>query len=165
MDIEQAKAIASDGLQGSSITHVEEYKNLFAVYFVNNEYLESGDFRDMAVGAGPRMIVKSTGEMFETGSGKTGNFYAKAYEAGGSVYARPINSITIYAVPEFFDKPKAILSVKKICEISLIEARSTINRVIDTGRARLDFSQCSDISWKLNKLNEMGFTVKQLWGR
>ena len=164
MDIEQAKKIASEGLDGCTITEVEEYEDLYAVYFVNNEYLESRDFKDMAIGAGPRMIVKSTGELFVTGSAQSGASYAKAYEQSGSVYGKLIDSIIINKLPETIEKSKAILLVKNICEISLPEARLIINTVIQSGSTKINFEKNSQIKWTIKKLKENGFQVEQLWG-
>ena len=164
MNIEQAKLIASEGLDGCTITKVDEYKNIYAVHFVNNEYLKSRDFRDLAVGAGPRMVVKSTGEMFITGSGQTGAYYAKAYEASGSVYGQPIDSIVIRKLPESLTRDKAILLVKNICELNLAEARLIVDKAIESEDARVDFDQWSQTEWKINKLNESGFQIEQLWG-
>ncbi len=163
MTPDEAILIASKDLEGCTITEIEEYKNVYAVYFLNNEYLKSGDSRDLLIGAGPRIVIKATGELLITGSGKSGLEYAMAYDACGDVYGRLIDSLVLYGTPPSIDKVRSILELKKICEISLVEARQAVNEIIESGSVRFDFDCYCQVEYKVEMLKEKGFKVRQLW--
>ena len=117
---QEARKIASVQLEGSTITEVQDFGELFAVHFVNDEFYKSGDVSDMMIGAGPMFIEKSTGKVFQTGSGQSAEMYVAAYKACGDLYARPGNQVSVTGIESHEDIKKYILSLKTIYGCTMV---------------------------------------------
>lgn len=163
MTEQEAIKIANEQLEGSTITEVQDFGELFAIYFVNDEYYKSGDISDMMIGAGPMFIEKSTGKVFQTGSGQSAEMYAAAYKASGDLYARPSNSISISGIKGNDELKNYILKLKAIYVCSLIQAKEIVNSVVSGNHSTLTFSTATEAENALTKLVNLGFVAKQLW--
>ena len=160
---QEARKIASVQLEGSTITEVQDFGELFAVHFVNDEFFKSGDVSDMMVGAGPMFIEKSTGKVFQTGSGQSAEMYVAAYKACGDLYARPGNQVSVTGIESHEDIKKYILSLKTIYGCTMVQAKEIVNSVVVSKNARLKFVTAAEAESSLKQLVAHGFSATQLW--
>jgi hypothetical protein len=98
MNEEQARKSVEPLIEGCTITEVQDYEDIFAIHFVNNEYYKSKNILDMAVGAGPTFVEKETGKITQTGSGQGVQQYVEAYRACGDFFASLGSSVIINGV-------------------------------------------------------------------
>jgi hypothetical protein len=160
MNIEEAQELVSPLIPGSTVTKTEDFGDLFAVHFVNDEFYASKKIEDMMVGAGPMMVEKATRAVFETGSGQSAAEYASAYKECGSVYGVPSSSICIFGAVE---ENTAILNLKSALSIGLKEAKDLVNSIRAGDEVSLDFDSPSSAAQVVEKLNKYNFSCKQLW--
>tara|TARA_Y100001963_G_scaffold114724_1_gene159122 strand:+ start:483 stop:986 length:504 start_codon:yes stop_codon:yes gene_type:complete len=160
---QEAVKIANAQLEGSTITRVQDFGELFAVYFVNDEFYKSNDISDMMIGAGPMFIEKSTGKVFQTGSGQSAEMYAAAYKVCGDLYARPSNSISISGIEGNDELKDYILKLKAIYACSMTQAKEIVSSVASGNDSTLTFSTATEAENALTKLVNLGFVAKQLW--
>ncbi|MDH3347191.1 MAG: hypothetical protein OEM02_03705 [Desulfobulbaceae bacterium] len=162
MNEEELKVLIQPVIEGCTITGIEDYGDIFAIHFVNNLYYESKRIEDMEVGAGPIIYIKSTGEIIETGSGRSAELYVRAYRECGDVYGRPSENIKIQNIDKDIDKKKAILELKSVLGIGLRESKELVSLVSNKGTAIITLSSESDAEMAVNKLGNLGFKVKQI---
>lgn len=123
MNEAEVKELIRPRIKGSTITEVEDFGDAFAIYFVNDEYYKSQKLEDMMVVAGPIIYIKSTGEIFETGSGQSAEQYIRAYRECGDVYGRLGETIEITGLSETRDEKQATLALKSILGAGLAESK------------------------------------------
>jgi ribosomal protein L7/L12 len=160
MNIEEAVNLVKPLIMGSTITKTEDFGDLFAVYFVNDEYYASRKMEDMMVGAGPMMVEKKTATVFATGSGQSAAEYAAAYKECGSVYGRPSSSVSISGSEN--DKA-AILNLKSILSIGLKEAKNLVASINSSESVIINTESLAEAEAIVNKLKQKGFVAKQVW--
>ncbi len=161
----EVRNIVKPLLVGSTITEVEDFGDLFAVHFVNDEYYKSKRIEDMAVGAGPIICIKESKEIFKTGSGSTTEGYITAYRECGDVYGSQDKNIEISKVPVGVDKKQCILKLKKVLGVNLTYAKELAEKLwaMDAVKVELkDYWQARDTT-KL--LSELGYTAKHMWDK
>ena len=163
MNESEVKKLISRRLKGSTITEVEDFGDAFAIYFVNDEYYKSGKLEDLAVGAGPTIYIKKTGEIFETGSGQSAEEYINAYRECGDVYGRLSEAIEIKLSNTTTDKKKAILSLKSALGMGLAESKKLFEKMVIEGGLQVNMDDEWGAAEAKNKLINMGFNVKRLW--
>ena len=163
MNEEQAKKIAASMLDGSTITEIEDFGELYAICFVNDEYLISGYMIDLKIGAGSIFIEKSTGNVFETGSARSASDYVKAYKATGDVYATLSSCVMVTNFIRTAEKAKSIMSLKNLLGTKLSEAKDIVEKVADRNEVRIDFQNVDEAEKKIAQLHEIGFLAKHLW--
>ncbi|GAA5086739.1 hypothetical protein GCM10023210_08920 [Chryseobacterium ginsengisoli] len=56
---------------GEELESIEDYDDIFCFFYQSKKYLETLDFRDMLVGQGPQLIIKSDGRIIPFGSAYT----------------------------------------------------------------------------------------------
>jgi ribosomal protein L7/L12 len=160
MNIEEAENLVKPLIVGGTITKTEDFGELFAVHFVNDEYYASGKMEDMMVGAGPMMVEKKTATVFATGSGQSATEYAAAYKECGSVYGKPSSSVSISGSEN--DKA-AILNLKSILSIGLKEAKSLAATINSGEPVIINIGSSVEAEVVVNKLKQKGFIAKQVW--
>jgi ribosomal protein L7/L12 len=117
----------------------------------------------LAVGAGPVIYIKNTGEIFETGSGQSAEQYINAYRECGDVYGRLSQTIEIKLFNPTQDNKKAILSLKSVLGIGLAESKKLFEKMISEGELQLNMNDEWEAEEVKNKLSNLGFNVKRLW--
>ena len=162
MTEQEAREIASSRLEGSTITEVLDYGELFAIHFVNDEYYKSGDFRDMMVGAGPMFIEKGTRKVFETGSGQSTEMYVSAYNACGDLFARPSNHILVFGIVGS-ELKNNIIQLKQLYGCSMAHAKEIVTAVASNEKKVLEFPSPAAAEEACVRLADYGFSVRQLW--
>ena len=160
MNIDEAENIVKPLIPGSTITKTEDYGDLFAVFFVNDEFFASKKVEDMMVGAGPMMVEKSTGAVFETGSGQSAAHYAAAYYECGSVYGLPSSSIRIFGADA---EKTAIINLKSALSVGLKEAKKLVLTIQAGEEVVFELDSPSKAAEVVEILKEHGFSCKQLW--
>jgi len=165
MDEAEVLELISPMLKGSTITEVEDFGDAFAIHFVNDEYFLSGKIEDMEIGAGPIIYVKSTREIFQTGSGQDAEQYIQAYRECGDVYGQLSERLEIEALPNESDRKQAILNLKKVLDINLSDAKKLAEEILNVGRAEVALTHEWEAKEARDKLTSVGFMVKQLWNR
>lgn len=126
MNQSEAEKLAQKALEGSTITEVEDFGDIYAIHFVNDEYQKSQNIEDMAVGAGPMICIKGSGEIFRTGSGLNSEQYVLAYRECGDIYGNLSAAIEIQKLPQEIDNAHCILSLKKIVGVNLSESKKIV---------------------------------------
>ena len=163
MNEEQAIKIAELRLKGSTITLVEDYEELYAISFVNDEYALSGDYKDLKIGAGPMFIEKSTGKVYETGSGRNVTDYIEAFRATGDLYANLSGKALITGIMQPENKSKLTIKLKNLLDLKLSEAKEIFEKVLLGEKIVVDFGSEYDALEKIALLQEFGFVARQLW--
>jgi hypothetical protein len=163
MNEEQAKALVQPMMDGCIIVDVEDFDELYAIYFVNNEYYESKDLNDLKIGAGPIFVEKETGNIFSIGSGVSAQFYVKAYRECGSVYGRPSSSVLMNELINN-DNPKAcIVELKHISGKTMAEAKNIYSDLVNGNIVKLDFDSEDDAEKAIEKLSLIWIYAKLIW--
>ncbi len=160
MNVDEAENLVKPLIIGSTITRTEDFGDLFAVYFVNDEYYASRKMEDMMVGAGPMMVEKKTGQVFQTGSGQSAAEYATAYKECGSVYGRPSSYVSISSSE---NSKAAILNLKSVLSIGLSEAKNLVGSISRDEPVVINAGSSAKAKNIVNKLNQKGFIAKQVW--
>ena len=117
----------------------------------------------MAVGAGPIIYIKKTGEFFETGSGQSAEEYIDAYRNCGDVYGKLSETIEIKVSNTTIDKKKAILGLKSIFGMRLVESSKLYEKIISADGVHVNMDTAWEAEEAKNKLIHLGFNVKRLW--
>lgn len=163
MNEEQARKLVEPLLEGSTITEVQDYGDIFAIHFVNDEYYKSKNIMDMAIGAGPTFIEKNSGKITKTGSGRGVLQYVEAYRACGDFFASLGSSVLLSDSSKEIDVPKTILSIKKLCGYSTADSKKVVSSVISGNKKALEFGSPVEATQALEKLNQLGFSAVQNW--
>lgn len=159
----EIEALVQPILKGSTITEVEDFGDIFAIHFVNDEYYKSNRIEDIAAGAGPIIFIKKSKEIFKTSSGQTAEGYVNAYRKCGDIYGFLSDNIGIYELPGTLGRQRCILSIKKILGFELSDAKSIfeILELREVVEIKLkDEWQTKEV---VEKLSESGFVVRRLW--
>lgn len=163
MNEEQAKALVKSMMDGCTIVGIEDFDELYAIYFVNNEYYQSKDISDLKIGAGPIFVEKETSAIFNTGSGVSAQFYVKAYRECGSVYGRPTSSVLMRELKNN-DNPKVcIVELKHISGKTIAEAKSIYSNLANGNSVKLDFVSQDEAEESIEKLSLIGIDAKLIW--
>lgn len=152
-------------LEGFSIMDesTQEFATCFAFYYQNNDYIKSRDFKDMSVGAGPVLVCKQTGAVFETGSAYTTERYVKAFESCGDPYGELTENISICGWCEGANKVAATKLIKAKSGLSMRDCRIIIDKALNGEESRFS-TESVETSTLVNKeLGKLGFKCKQLW--
>lgn len=163
MNEAEARTIAEQHLDRCVITLIEDHGELYAILFVNEEYYRSKDITTITVGAGPMFIEKSTGRVFQTGSGRSVSDYLTSYRECGDLYGRRTNILEISGLDDWLDKQQAILSLKNVVGYSMTESKGAIEKLLESKMVRIEFSDEDEAMGKNRVLSESGFVVRQLW--
>jgi len=157
MNEAEVKALIRSRIKGCTITEVEDFDHAFAIYFVNDEYYKSKKLEDMKIGTGPIIYIKNTGEIFETGSGQTAQYYIQAYRECGDVYGRLSNSLEISDIPENYDEKKAIIDFKIVLGIGLSEAKVLIEKLLKDKKIEITLENEWETEEVKNKFLNFGY--------
>jgi hypothetical protein len=163
MNEDQARELVEPLIKGSTITEIQDYGEIYAIHYVNDEYYKSKNIMDMAIGAGPTFIEKDSKKITQTGSGRGVAQYVEAYRACGDFFASLGNSVSVYGTLKEIDTPKTILSVKKICGYSTSESKNVVETITKGGEVELNFSSATIASEAVLKLANLGLLSKQSW--
>ena len=163
MKKDEAENLVKPMIKGSTITKTEDFGELYAVYFVNDEYYKSQKFEDMMVGAGPMMVEKSTGEIFETGSAQSGADYAKSYNECGSVYGKPSEKILISKLSNTENSKTIIIKIKSILNIKTQESKRMVESLIKNEAVEIVCNTAEEAETSVNNLQTIGVLAKQIW--
>ena len=163
MNEEQAKKLVEPLIEGCTITEVQDYGDIFAIHFVNDEYYKSQSFLDMAVGAGPTFIEKDSGIITQTGSSRGVLQYVEAYKACGDFFALLGSSVSLLDAVKNIDVPKAIFGIKGLCSYSTVESKEIVSLVMSGNEQVLEFGNSYEASCALEKLSQIGFSAVQNW--
>jgi ribosomal protein L7/L12 len=161
----EVRNIVEPLLVGRTITKVEDFGDVFAVHFINDEYYKSKRMEDMAVGAGPVICIKESKEIFKTGSGNTSEGYITAYRECGDVYGSQDKSIEISIVPDGVDKKQCILKFKKILGVNLTEAKDLAEKLWAKDAVKIELKDYWQARDTTKLLSELGYTVKHVWNK
>lgn len=165
MDENKAKQLVQPMLKGCTITRVEDFGDLLAIYFVNDAYYQSGKIEDMAIGSGPIILVKSSGEVFRTGSGQTTAEYVEAYRESGHVYGSLSETLEIRALPEQVTRKQCILDLKKAISIDISVSKAAVDKLLTGEFAEFSFADENRAQEAQQQLSKIGFSAKQRWRR
>jgi hypothetical protein len=163
MNEEQARKLVEPLIEGSTITEVQDYGDIFAIHFVNDEYYKSKDIMDMAIGVGPTFVEKDSGKITQTGSGRGVSQYVEAYRACGDFFASLGSSVLVSSVSKEIDVPKTILAVKRLCGYSTAESKKVVSSVLSGNEKTLEFGSPTEAYQVLESLSQLGFSVVQKW--
>lgn len=159
----EVKALVQPLIENSTIIKIEDFDELYAVYFVNNQYYKSQKNEDLHIGNGPIFIEKSTKKIFETSSAQSIKEYVKAYQECGSIYGEPSNSILMYGLQSQCNQKQTIIDIKSICEKSMLEAKNIYLSLQSGDSIEVSFCKQCEANSKLEKLKECGVLAKILW--
>lgn len=169
MKMSEARAIVErevvENLNGHRLIDdaTKEFSTCFAFYYQNETYLKSRVFRDMSVGAGPVIVCKQTGAVYETGSVHSTNHYIKTFEACGDPLAEMTTHIAVYGCNEGTQKQAAIKLIKEHSGLSLKDAKSIVDKASANEESRFS-TESTELSEEVVKsLQLFGFKCKQLW--
>ncbi len=163
MKKDEAENLVKPMIKGCTITKTEDFGNLYAVYFVNNEYYKSQKFEDIMIGAGPMMVEKSTGKIFKTGSAQSGADYAESYNECGSVYGKPSEKILISKLDNTKNSKIIIIKIKSILSINTKESKKIVDSLINNESTEITCNTTEEAETAVNKLQTLGVTAKQTW--
>jgi ribosomal protein L7/L12 len=161
----EVRNIVEPMLSDGTITQIEDFGDIFAVYFVNNEYYKSKRIEDLAVGAGPVICIKKTKEIFKTGSGITAIGYVTAYRECGDVYGSQEKNIEISKTPVGIDKKQCILKLKNVLGVNLKEAKSLTEKLWVMGSVKIELKTYWEARDASRLLSELGYTTKHVWDK
>lgn len=158
----EARILVLPTIEGCTITKVEDFGDLYCVYFVNTEYFQSGNIEDLKIGYGPSFVEKLTKKIFSTGSGQAAELSVRAYKETGSVYARPTNTLMLIGV-ESNAKKSTVLAIKNALFVNLMQAES-IYETLEAGSS-IEYSFESEHSTEkaIKTLKAAGVTAKVVW--
>ncbi len=163
MNENEVIALIRPKIKGCTITEVEDFGDAFAIFFVNDEYYKSGKIEDMAIGAGPFIYIKETGEIFETGSAQSAEHYIKAYRECGDIYGRRSEILQITGFEKSLNKKRAVLNLKSVLGSGLAESKNFIEKVISDSKTEVTLGTEREAEDAKAKLVKFGFKVKHLW--
>ncbi len=150
-------------LDESTVTEVEDHGDAFVVYFVSNDYYRTRNILDLEVGAGPAICIKTTDEIFWTGSGQSADQYLEAYRNCGDVFGRLSEAIEITRFTADIDKKKAVLRLKAILGTGLSEVKEQIETMQRYGKIVVSMASDQEATNTVEKLAQAGFEARQLW--
>lgn len=152
-------------LEGFSIMGeaTKEFATCFAFYYQNNNYIKFPDFKDMSVGAGPVLVCKKTGAVFETGSAHTIERYVKAFELCGDPCGELTKNISVCGWCKGANKVAATKLIKAKSGLSLRESKSIIDKALKSEESRFFTESVESSTVVNNELGKLGFKCKQLW--
>ena len=152
-------------LEGFSLMEesTQEFATCYAFYYQNNEYIKSRDFRNMNVGAGPVLVCKQTGAVFETGSAYSTEHYVKAFESCGDPYGELTKQISVYGWQGGASKVAATKLIKAKSGLNMRDSKTIIDKALKNEESRFS-TESVDVSGSLiTELCRLGFKCKQLW--
>jgi hypothetical protein len=158
----EAKNLVLPTIEGCTITEVEDFGELYCVYFVNTEYFHSGKFEDLKIGYGPSFVEKTTKKVFSTGSGQSAEFSIRAYKETGSVYARPTNALMLSGIENHI-KNSAILAIKNALSVSLFQAKSIYETLLSGSSIEFNFQSEYGAEKAIETLKAASITAKIVW--
>lgn len=161
----EVRNIVEPMLSGSTITKIEDFGDIFAVHFVNDEYYRSQRIEDMAVGAGPIIFIKESKEIFKTGSGNTAEGYIQAYRECGDVYGSQGKNIQISTTPDNIDKKQCILQLKKTLGVNLTEAKGLAEKLWLNESQQIELKDYWQARDTAKLLSELGYAAKHIWDK
>jgi len=163
MTKDEAENLVKPMVKGSTITKTEDFGDLYAVYFVNEEYYKSQNIEDMMVGAGPMMVEKSTGKIFKTGSAQSGADYAKSYNECGSVYGRPSEKILLSKFSNPDNSKSIIIKIKSMLNLKTDESKKIIDALNNNESIEIACKNAKEAETAVKNLQPLGVSAKQLW--
>ncbi|SMF68870.1 hypothetical protein SAMN02745866_04342 [Alteromonadaceae bacterium Bs31] len=152
-------------LKGFSLMEesTQEFATCYAFYYQNNEYIKSRDFRDMSVGAGPVLVCKQTGAVFETGSAYPTEQYVKAFESCGDPYGELTSQISVYGWQDGANKVAATKLVKAKSGLNMRDSKTIIDKALKNEESRFSTESVEESGSVNKELCRLGFKCKQLW--
>ncbi|MGH1539877.1 MAG: hypothetical protein ACRBHB_05625 [Arenicella sp.] len=141
----------------------QEFATCFAFYYQNNDYIKSRDFREMSVGAGPVLVCKQSGSVFETGSTYSTEQYVKAFESCGDPFGELTKNISVYGWREGANKVAATKLIKAKSGLNLRDSKNIIDKTLNNEESRFSTESVEESRLVNEELVEYGFKCKQLW--
>ncbi|RYV02069.1 hypothetical protein SOPP22_10860 [Shewanella sp. OPT22] len=169
MDKYEAKRIVESKVMGNhpdcSIMDEssKEFSSCFVFYFQSKKFIETGNFGEMYVGQGPVIVCKETGDLFETGSAYSTEYYVNAFELCGDPFGEPTEKISIYGWSEGASAVKAIKCIRKATDLGLSDAKSIVDQVLNNNGVVIKLSSAEIVESTISALDEIGFKSSQLW--
>lgn len=141
----------------------QEFATCFAFYYQNNEYIKSRDIRDMAAGAGPILVCKKTGVVFETGSAHPTEKYVKALESCGDPYGELSEKIAVFGWREGANKVAATKLIRAKSGLNIRDAKTIVDKALKNKESHFSTGSVEESSSVNTELGRLGFKSKQLW--
>lgn len=161
----EVRNIVEPMLVGSTITEIEDFGDIFAVHFVNDEYYKSQNLKDIKVGAGPIIFIKESKEVYRTGSGNTSEGYVTAYRECGDIYGSQDKNIEISQVPNNIDRKQCILALKKVIGVNLNQAKEYTDSLWANEAVKIELASYWEARDLTKLLCEMGYATKHVWDK
>ena len=165
----EAREIASKQIIGKSEDFslmdesTQEFVTCFAFYYQNNDYIKSRDFRDMSVGAGPVLVCKQSGAVFETGSAYPAEQYVKAFESCGDPLGELTTNISVYGWHEGANKVAATKLIKAKSGLNMRDSKTIVDKALKNERSHFSTESVEESKSVNEALVKYGFKCKQLW--
>lgn len=146
----------------------EEYDFGWLFYVNSRRYIETGDFSNCLVGAGPIFVERETGRTIHTGSGASTEHLVEAYRATGDPHAERERVLRL-SVKEGaqVDRRKIALTYRSITACALSDALARADRCLAGEEERLEFGSSWEASEELLRVREqleaVGVEVTQRW--
>lgn len=144
--------------------HSKEFSSCFAVYYQSSEYVESKDDSLQLVGHGAVLVDRSSGNIYETGSTYSIEYYANAYEKGGDPFSEPNERVEITEWKEGAIAVKAIKSIRQLAMYGLKDAKEAVDSVLSGKPYTIKCENVESAAALSVELKLAGFCCKQLWG-
>ena len=141
----------------------QEFSTCFAFYYQNNDYIKSRDFREMSVGAGPILVCKQSGAIFETGSAYSTEHYVKVFESCGDPFGERTKNISVDGWREGANKVAAIKLIKAKSGLNMRDSKTIIDKALKNEESRFSTESVEEARLVNEELIEYGFKCKQLW--
>lgn len=147
-----------------------EYTQVFsfgwAFFFQSKKYIQTRAFTDQLIGQGPLLFNKETGEIVPTGSGRSAQQYAEAYEAHGDPYAdlhRTRSAIKILGCTKTPPTVAAVRYLKQMADISSAQAHSYIKSALAKEPVQFGLKEPENVDLVVKQLTNYGFEVRSVW--
>ncbi|MBU2984911.1 hypothetical protein KO528_06100 [Saccharophagus degradans] len=169
MNYKEAKEIVEkdviEKLDGFSIVEEStiEFSSCFAFYYQNDTYSKTRHVMDMSVGAGAVLVSKESGEVFETGSAYSTEYYVSVFESCGDPFGEVTSTISVYGWEFGANKVAATKLIKAESGLNLRESKLIVDAVLNNESRSFTTESSEKAIEVANKLRNYGFRCKQLW--
>ncbi|WNO08878.1 hypothetical protein [Teredinibacter sp. KSP-S5-2] len=141
----------------------QEFATCFAFYYQNDQYIKSRNILEMSVGAGPILVCKKSGAVFETGSAHSAEHYVKAFESCGDPFGELTEHILVFGWKEGADKVAATKLIKAKSGLNLRDSKIIIDKALKYEESRFSTENSEESAFVSEELSRLGFECKQLW--
>lgn len=175
IDANRARAIAEQYVAGLSATSgieckvisepICEGKNCWVFGYQSVEALRTGSISAMLTGNAPIIVDGKTGEIFETGTARSTEYYLKNYEETGDADKELGANLELTGADPAYGKAngvRAIQSIRKYTECSLSEAKQAIDDCLEGKPSTIDLTDMKQSKMLAGELLAHGFQTRRL---